>query len=104
MSNTITIWQRYDRDTTPRGFGRAPSYHIEKPYTNDTEMIWADPVTITIPDGYTIAANNYGDIMLFDTDNCAVDIVDDHGHPAIVIGAGTNKGGKRFARYKRLDK
>lgn len=104
MSNTITIWRRYDSNTTPRGFGNPPTYHIDKPYTSDTDMIWADPIEITLPDGYSVAEAADGQQYLYDARGRQEPILDDHGHPAIVIGVGVNKQGKTFSRCLRLDK
>ena len=100
----ITVWRREDRDTTPRGFGNPPTYSLDKPYTSDWDMIWAEPITCTLPDGYTIAECVSGTMELYNPDNQREEIVDDHGHPAIVTGMGVNSAGKTFTRYQRLDK
>ena len=104
MSNTIIIYRREDANTKPRGFGNDPTYHIDKPYHSDFDMIWIETINITLPEGYTIAENMYNEKCLFDAENKHVDIIDDHGHPAIITGFGYNKEGKSFAKYLRLDK
>ena len=88
----------------PRGFGNPPTYHLDKPYTSDYEMIWAEPITCTLPECYTIAESNGGTTELYDAKDQRVAIVDEHGHPAIVTGVGVNKRGKQFAICTRLDK
>lgn len=104
MSQTITIYRRETANTSPRGFGYAPTYHIDEPYHDDTEMIWIEPIEITIPDGYTVRVANNGGRYLYDTKNEFTPIEDDHGHPAINMGVWQNKAGKPFVRYQRLDK
>lgn len=102
--NKITIWKREDSNTTPRGLGSPPSYHLDKPYTSESEMIWAEPILCTLPDGYSIAESNGGTTELYDENNQREQIIDDHGHPAIAIGVGRNKNGKESAICRRLDK
>lgn len=67
-------------------------------------MLWAEPVEITLPDGYSVGESADGTRHLYDPEDKYEPIVDDHGHPAIVIGAWQNKDGKPFTRYQRLDK
>lgn len=101
---TTTIYRREDSNTKPRGFGNDPTYHVDAPSHSDADLIWIEPVTITIPDGYSIDESNSGPREMYDRDGQRVEIVDDHGHPAILIGIGRNRDGKAFARYQRLDK
>lgn len=75
-----TIYRRYSRDTI-RIVGCEATYHVEKPYTSDREMIWADPVEVTIPDGFTIADNMVGIAMLYDQTGECYPITDWHGKP-----------------------
>lgn len=100
----ITIYRREDANTTPRGFGYPPTYHIDEPHHSDAEMIWVEPVQITLPEGYTIAENNTGSLALYDPQGNPTAIGDDHGHPAIYLETWRNKQGKPFDRYQRLDK
>lgn len=105
MSNTtITIYRREDSNTTPRGFGNKPTYSIDVPMHSDADMVWIYPVVCTIPDGYSVGKAEDGASYLYNERNQYMEIVDDHGHPAIVTGVGYNKEGKSFARYLRLDK
>lgn len=102
MAQQFTVWRREDSNTTPRGFGNPPTYHLDEPY--DAEMLLAEPITCTLPEGYTIAECNQGTTELYDTKGQREPITDDHGHPAIVTGVGVNKQGKTFEIYLRLDK
>jgi hypothetical protein len=104
MSKQATIYRRYDSDTTPRGFGNAPTYHCGKPYTSDSEMIWADEITITLPGGYEIAESADSEKHLYDAKGEYVQIDDDHGHPAILLDVYYSKTGKPYGHYLRLDK
>ena len=81
----ITIWRRFDSDTTPRGLGRAPTYHIDKPATSDWEMVWAEEVPVILPDGYEVAESGMGDRMMYDERGNHCHIIDNgSGHPAMV--------------------
>ena len=60
--------------------------------------------TYALPDGYEVAECNGGTLELYDPQGKRVEILDDHGHPAIVTGVGYNKEGKAFVHYLRLDK
>lgn len=104
MTQTITIYRREDKDTTPRGLGNPPTYHFDEPYHSDREMIWSEPVQITLPDGYTVSIANDGHQYLYDPQDNHEPVVDDHGHPAIEIGSWQNKEGKPYVRFLRLDK
>jgi hypothetical protein len=104
MSKQATIYRRYDSDTTPRGFGYPPTYHCDKPYTSDSEMVWADEIAVNLPDGYEIAKSNSGPMELYDPDGERVEITDDHGHPAIMLDLYHSKSGKPYGHYLRLDK
>lgn len=75
-----TIYRRYSRDTI-RIVGQEATYHVEKPYTSDSEMIWADPVEVTIPDGFTVADNTAGIAMLYDQTGAYYPITDRHEKP-----------------------
>jgi hypothetical protein len=99
-----TIYRREDANTTPRGFGNPPTYHCDEPSHSDRDMIWVTPVTINLPDGWEIAQSESGPYELYDDKGEYQRIVDDHGHPAIITGTGSNKQGKTFATYHRLDK
>lgn len=96
----IIIWKRCDQDTRPAGLGNDPTYSIDKPQTSST--VWAEPITCTVPEGYTVDLNMYDEQMLFGPDGKAVDILDDRDHPAIVTGVGYNKD-YTYAVYQRLD-
>lgn len=98
----ITIWKLETSDTTPRGFGYDPTYHLEEPTSGD--MRWITPIEATLPDGYSIAESASGPKELYDTQGEYVKIVDDHGHPAILIDVRQNKRGKQYGVYNRLDK
>ncbi|HBS60894.1 MAG TPA: hypothetical protein DEA44_16730 [Firmicutes bacterium] len=104
MSQIITIYRREDQNTTPRGFGNPPTYHIDAPPHSDADMIWVEPVQITLPDGYTVAESESGPREMYDPQGRYVKIFDDHGHPAIMYGTGRGREGKPFAKYFRLDK
>ena len=104
MSKQATIYRRYDSDTTPRGFGNAPTYHCGKPYTSDSEMIWADEVKINLPDGWEIAQSESGPYELYDDKGEYQRIEDDHDHPAILLDVYHSKTGKPYGHYLRLDK
>jgi hypothetical protein len=103
----VTIWKLEDGNTRPLGFGYAPTYHCDEPYKDvapwDT-MITVTPVEITLPDGYEIAKSASGPKELYDAQGEYVQIVDDHGHPAILIDVRYNKRGKQYGVYNRLDK
>jgi len=60
--------------------------------------------TYTLPDGYEVAESNGGTLELYNPQGERVQIMDDHGHPAVVTGIGYNRDGKAFAHYLRLDK
>ena len=103
-----TIYRITTRNTRTIGFGFQPTYAIDPPVIGDRQRSedWMEsqPVEISLPEGFTIAPNTYGELMLWNATGTHVDIVDDHGHPAIVIEHWTNKNGKPFTRYRRLDK
>lgn len=100
----LTIYRRHDANTRPGGFGNPPTYHIDEPRHSDTEMIWVDPVQITIPEGYRVAESNGGDRLLYDPQGRYVEIVDRRGHPAIITGAYRDKRGELCPAYAHLDK
>jgi hypothetical protein len=85
--STITIWKREDSNTTPRGFGNPPTYYIDEPRTSDAEMIWAEPIKITLPDGWSVGVNAYGERIVFDETGTKADIIDHNGHPAVIVDA-----------------
>jgi hypothetical protein len=100
----IIIWKREDQNTTPRGFGNTPTYHLDEPYHSDKDMIWVTAIDIVLPDGYTVAESNSGSKELYDENDNQVDIIDDHGHPAILLDVYNNKQGKHYGHFLRLDK
>lgn len=59
-------------------------------------------IVYALPDGYTVAECNGRTLEIYDPQGERDQIVDDHGHPAVVAGVGYAKGGKIFARYLRL--
>lgn len=99
----IIVWKYEDNNTTPRGFGFLPTYHLDKPYINGSEIGWTKPIECTLPDGYTIGVNDTGITELYDAENKCASIIDYNGHPAITTGLNFNKQGV-FAIYKILDK
>lgn len=109
MSSNVTIYRITGSNTKPIGLGYDPQYVFEQPVFS-AEQRWydhllsAEPVEITLPDGYTIARNGYDELRMFDAAGQYVEIVDDHGHPALIIEQWINKQGKPFLRYQRLDK
>jgi len=103
MSQSITIYRREDRNTTPRGFGNPPMYHIDEPLSSDWDMVWVSPIDITLPEGYSVAECASGGRELYDLQDQRVEIVDDHGHPALLVDVRTNKRGKQYGVYQRLD-
>jgi hypothetical protein len=100
----ITIWKREDANTTPRGFGNAPTYHIDEPYHSDKDMIWVTAIEITLPDGYEVSECVDGSKQLYDKKGDQIEILDDHGHPAILLDIYNNKQGKPYGHFIRLDK
>lgn len=98
MAQQFTVWKREDSNTTPRGFGNPPTYSIDKPYTSDADMSWAEPIVCTLPDGHTIAEDNHGAMQLYDAKGLRTAIVDHCGRPAIVAQLGI-----KFARFVLID-
>lgn len=99
----FAVWKREDSNTAPRGFGFMPAYSIDKPYTSECEMIWAEPIMCTLPEGYTIAESNGGTKELYDNNGRRVAIIDYHGHPSVVLGIKRDKRGNTIVIHKQLD-
>ena len=102
-----TIYRIETRNTRPAGFGFAPSYVFDEPIISamqrNEDFMDSSPVDISIPVGYEVCKNTFGELQLFDNQGRYIDVIDDHGHPAILIEIWQNKNGKPFPRYLRLD-
>ena len=100
----FTVWKREDANTMPRGFGNAPTYHLDEPSHSDKDMIWVTAIDCTLPDGYSVAECQDGSTQLYDKNNEHVQIIDDHSHPAILLDVYHAKSGKPYGHFLRLDK
>lgn len=67
-------------------------------------MLWVEEIQCTLPEGYSIVERVSDTTELYNESGKRVEIVDDHGHPAIVLDILHNKEGRSFAKYLRLDK
>lgn len=105
MNNTITIYKitctkARMMSETGTGYGLRPwgKNTVDYEGYDDGGNIYE------LPDGYEVSESNGGTTELYDPQGRRVEIVDDHGHPALYVGDGINKNGDRFTRYLRLDK
>ena len=99
----LTIWRRIDSDTTPRGLGNAPTYHIDKPATSDADMVWAEQIPTILPDGYEVAESGTGEHMMYDEKGNYSQITDNgHGHPARVEEHGSRVRLDRLADFRKV--
>ena len=81
----IKIWQRETANTRPRGLGYAPTYHLTKPYVNNSEMIWANELTVELPDGYTVEETQSGEHFIFDSNGNYTELTDYNNKPALIV-------------------
>lgn len=86
---TFAVYKCETENTTPRGFGFKPTYHLDKVCTSEKDMIWITEILCTLPEGYLIAECVSGTTELYNERGQRVEIVDDHGHPAVEIENGT---------------
>lgn len=80
--NTVVIYTVTSADSIR--FGRGCAFSLWD-CTDDWGMVWAEPHTYIIPDGYDIAENRYGSLMFFGPDDKGTELINDgHGRPALI--------------------
>lgn len=62
--------------------------------TNDTDMVWSYPVTVTLPVGYYVSENIYGVPMIFDNLDCGGDLFEQYDHIYFISNNGMIKIGE----------
>ncbi|MEA4869885.1 MAG: hypothetical protein VB062_04525 [Christensenella sp.] len=87
MENTVTIYRITTFDTYR--LGAPPAYVFDEPEIGSAQRFEDgmdyEPVTIHIPDGYSIRESKIGEHYLYDPRGEHVPVFDHNGHPAVCI-------------------